>query len=301
MGTILILGHGDDLCCSKVQERLLSRGCQVLYLPEDRILPGLDFVWEVQGRTLRGRMGYGGQQAEFEEIDAVLTRSYGIPVSPETFATTDGRYVCSEWNALTMAWLASLPCRVVNRLRPELWYRVSVNVPALASLVPGAPFKRPRTMVTTRVEDARDFQRRCGGRVRFEPLTQPVGYRVDGEEGIRKLAALAGTLPFQLTEIVEGERVEAFVVRDRVVMMGLDRSVVPEPPGHAADDARAIARALGLAFCRLALVHAAGDSWYFLGAERIPQLYDCGEDVQDLVVEHLADLLATGPGERGRP
>src|SRR5438874_10542316 len=106
MWTVLILGHSDDLCCHKVQERLLGRGCRVLYLPEDRILPGLDFVWEVQGTSLRGRVGYDGQQVELQAIDAVLGRSYGVPVSPETFATTDGRYVSSEWNALTMALLA---------------------------------------------------------------------------------------------------------------------------------------------------------------------------------------------------
>jgi len=296
MGTVLILGHSGDLCCREVRERLLGRGCPVLYLPEDRLLPGLDFVWEVQGRTLRGRARYGGQVAAFEEIGAVLTRSYGIPVSPEAFATPDGRYVSAEWNALTMAWLAALPCPVVNRLRPELWYRVSLNVPALAALAPAAPFKRPRTMVTTRIEDGRAFQRRCGGRVRYEPLTQRVGYRVDGEEGLGKLAALAGTLPFQVTEVIDGEPVEAFVVGDHVVMMAADRSAERRSQGRAADDARQVARALGLAFCRLTLVRAAGGDWYLLGAERIPQLYDCGEDVQDLVAEHLADLLAAGGG-----
>jgi|GEM_PF-4194039 len=300
MGVVLILGHSDDLCCRKVQEQLLGRGRQVLYLPEDRILPGLDFTWEVHGRTLRGRVRYGGQQAEFEEIDAVLTRSYGVPVSLETYATTNGRYVSSEWNALTMAWLASLPCPVVNRLRPELWYRVSLNVTVLAALVPAAPFKRPRTMVTTRIEDARDFHRRCGGRVRYEPLTQRVGYRVDSDEGLGKLAALSGTLPFQVSEVLDGEPFEAFVVGEHVVMMGADRSVAHEPPGHAAGDAREVVRALGLTFCRLALIHAAGDDWYILGAERIPQLYDCGEDVQNLVVEHLAEVLTTD-GEERRP
>src|SRR5262249_49879271 len=149
--------------------------------------------------------------------------------------------------------------------------------------------------------DARDFQRSCGGRVRYEPLTQPVGYRVDGAEGLQKLGALAGTLPFHLTEVVEGDRVEVFVVGDHVVMMGTDGSVARDRPDQVAGDARAVARALGLSFCRLALVRAADSDWFLLGAERIPQLYDCGADVQDLVVEHLADLLATGGGEGGRP
>jgi hypothetical protein len=299
MGNILILGQSGDTCCRQVHERLAGRGRQVLFLPEDRVLPGLDFVWEVQGRTLRGRVRYEGRRAEFGEIGGVLARSYGIPVSPEIFATTDGRYVCSEWNALVMAWLASLPCPVVNRLRPELWYRASLNAPGLVALVPGTRFKRPRTMVTTRIDDARDFHRRCGGQVRYVPLTQPISYRID-EEGIEKLESLSGAVPFHLIEVVEGERVEAFVVGDRVVLAAADGSVNREPRGRVADDCREVARTLGLAFCRLALVSPAGCDWYCLGVERTPQLYDCGQDAQDLVVEDLADLLTSG-GEGGGP
>jgi hypothetical protein len=71
--------------------------------------------------------------------------------------------------------------------------------------------------------------------------------------------------------------------------------------GRAAADACETARALGLVFCRLALVRTAGGDWYCLGVERIPQIYDGAADVQHLVVEHLADLLSAGDGRRGRP
>jgi hypothetical protein len=163
----------------------------------------------------------------------------------------------------------------------------------------GPGLARPGRAVQA-AEDARDFHGRCDGRVRYEPLTQRVGYRVDNDEGLGKLAALAGTLPFQVSEVLDGERFEAFVVGEHVVMMRADGSMAHEPPGHAARGAREVVRALGLAFCRLALIHAAGDDWYVLGAERIPQLYDCGEDVQNRVVEHLAEVL-TIDGEERRP
>ena len=294
MGTVLLLGHSSDACCRLVRERLLGRGRRVLFLPEDQVLPGLGFAWEVQGRTLRGVLRFDETEVEFGEIDAVLARFFGVPVSPEAYGTTDGRYVSSEWNALAVAWTSGLACPVVNRLRPELWYRVSLNAPALAALAPGGPFRRPRVLVTTREAEARDFQGRCGGRVRYEPLTHPVGYRVDGREGLGKLAALSGTLPFSLTELVEGERFEAFVVGDRVVLAAADGSPAGEPPGPVAGDALALAGALGLTFCRLALVRAPGGGWFCLSLERLPQLDDCGGDVQDLVVGHLADLLDRG-------
>src|SRR4051812_15694118 len=102
MGKVLILGHDGDHCCVRVRDRLTERGREVLFLPENRALPGLDFAWEVQGRTLRGRVRYEEGQETFDEIDGVLARSYGIPVSAETFATTDGRYVSAEWNAVVM-------------------------------------------------------------------------------------------------------------------------------------------------------------------------------------------------------
>jgi len=263
----------------------------VLFLPEDQVLPGLGFAWEVQGRTLRGVLRFNGTEVGFGEIDAVLARFYGVPVSPEAYATTDGRYVSSEWNALAVAWTSELACPVVNRLRPELWYRMSLNAPALAALAPGGPFRRARVLVTTREAEARDFQGRCGGRVRYEPLTHPVGYRVDGPAGLGKLAALSGTLPLSLTEVIEGERFGAFVVGDRVVLAAADGSSAGQPPGPVAADAVALAGALGLAFCRLALVGAPGGEWFCLSLERLPQFYDCDGDVQDLVVGHLAGLL----------
>ena len=116
MGTVIILGHTNDTCCRLVRERLLLQGRRVLFLPEDQVLPGLGFAWEVQGRTLRGLLRFDGTEVAFGEIDSVLARSYGVPVSPEAYATADGRYVTSEWNAIVVAWTSGLACLVVNRV-----------------------------------------------------------------------------------------------------------------------------------------------------------------------------------------
>jgi len=301
MGTLVILGHSGDICCRKVQERLLGRARRVIYLQEDRLFPELGFAWEVQGRTRRGVVRFGEQEVEFGEIDAVLARFFGVPVSPAAYQSADGRYVSSEWNALAMAWTSELSCTVINRVRPELWYRPSMNVPALASLAPGAPFKRPRMMVTTRLDDARAFLKSCGGRVRYEPLTQPSAYVIEGENGLEKLGALAGTLPFHLAEVVEGDRFDVFVVGDSVVLTSAGGSLAWAPQGSVTHDSRGIAEVLGLTFCRLALVRAASGDWFCLGAERIPQLYDVDEDVQSLVVGHLAGSLAGDVAKERKP
>jgi hypothetical protein len=298
MGIILVLGQTGDPCCQRVQKCLADLGREVVFVPEDRSLPGLDLVWQVQGHTLRGSARYEDRVVEFAEIEAVLARAYGIPVSAEVFATADGRYVSSEWNALLVAWLSSLPCRVVNRLRPELWYKASLNAPSLAALLPAARFKRPRTMVTSRVDDARDFRERCAGRVRYEALTQPMGYRIDEIEAFEKLAALSGTVPLQLVEVIEGHRFAAFVVGDRFVLVADDGSIVREPEACAAEASHEVAQTLELVFCRLGLVRSPRGDWYCMGVERTPLLHDCGEEAQDLVVGYLADHLTSGGRER---
>ena len=298
MKTVLILGHGGDLCCHGVRDELLDRGCRVIHLPEDRLLPGIGLAWEVQGRSLRGSVRFEGQEADFDEIDGVLVRSMGVPVAPEAYDSVDGRYVSSEWNAMVMAWASAMPCTVVNRVRPELWYRSSLNVQALAALAPDMPFRRPSAMVTTRVEDARDFQSRRGGRVRYEPLTQRVGYRVDGEEGLGRLSRLTGTLPLQLIEVVDGDQFGAFVVSDRVVMTDFHGSLVT-PEDTVEEDAVSVARSLGLAFCRLELAREDDDTWSCSAVDRLPHLYDCTPETRSLIAGLLADALLdrAGAGE----
>ena len=54
-----------------------------------------------------------------DAVDGVLCRSYGL-FRPEDFDTPDGQYVSAEWHALLMAWMTSMRCPVVNRIRPEL-------------------------------------------------------------------------------------------------------------------------------------------------------------------------------------
>src|SRR5215831_8322296 len=149
------------LCaCPRVSR---EAGKDIWFLPEDQLLPGLRLTWRPSGAEPDGLIAFKDRQVNFADIGAVLSRFYGIPVQPGEFETTDGRYVSAEWNALLMAWLSRMPCRVVNRLRPELWYKRHLNVPDLASLVPEMRFKRPRTLITTIIDEAHAFCESVGG------------------------------------------------------------------------------------------------------------------------------------------
>src|SRR5438132_11202560 len=135
-GTILIIGREDDPCCKAVRGELDASGQAVLFLQEDAILPGLRFVWEPGCPAPRGQVGQSDRVISLSDVRGVLCRSFGVPVPLEEFYSPDGRYVTAEWNALLMAWLSALECSVVNRLRPELWYKIRLDPPDLAALVP---------------------------------------------------------------------------------------------------------------------------------------------------------------------
>jgi hypothetical protein len=237
---------------------------------------------------------------DFRDVGGVLARAWGFPVSPALFHTKDGQYISSEWNALLMAWLDRLPCPVVNRLRPELWYKTHLHVPEIVGLVPGVRFTWPAVRVTTTADDAREFYRRCGGRVRYWPLTQHVPYPVETETDLDKLAALAGTLPLYLTEAIAGDRRDAYVVGTDVIALDMEGARAGALPRPVARRCVAIARALGLTFCMLSLVVTSAGDWYGLRLDRMPSLIDAGEEArQDIGALLVASLTGEGAQTAG--
>ena len=298
MGAILIVGRQDDPCCQRVRQRLFEQSRDVALVPEDRLLPGLGFAWKPGGAGAEGSVGYNGRKIRFAEIDAILSRAWSVPVSPQAFETGDGRYVCAEWNALLMAWLHAMPCIVVNRLRPELWYKAQLNPADLASLVSPMRFRLPRSLVTTNLDDANGFCRSVRGATRYSPLTGASRYRIQTETDREKLAALNGSLPLHLTEAIEGRAVEAFVVPPEVLFVDAAGQLIAEGCDAVAGHCAEIANALGLGFCRLALVDARDGDWYCLGVDRAPQLYDCATETQDRIASALARALAPAAGPK---
>ena len=301
MGVILILGRTEDLCCNMVMERLTQDGREALLLTEDRLLPQMAFSWTPADGG--GSIRVEDREVRFSEVDGVLYRFYGIPLAAEEFGTADGQYISSEWNALWMAWLnmpaEALPCPVVNRLRPDLWYKTHLNTAALAALLPDLPFARPRTLVTTSPEAARAFRRSLGGPVTYAALSGSSSYPIRDEEEFEKLTALNGTLPLHLTEEVAGRRCEAFVIGEAVTLVGQDGTLCGPAPSALADRCARIGMRLGLAFFQISLVEAAGGDWHCLSLDRMPQIYGCGPDAQGEIVGRLAALLAGSQGLGG--
>jgi hypothetical protein len=286
MGVILILGRGDDLCCKLVNDSLKAAGRETMFLPENELFPGVEFGWELRNAKSRGLIGIGSSVVAFDRVDGVLSRFSGITTSVEDHKTPDGQYLNAEWHALARGYVHSLPCPVVNRLRPELWYKYRLTVPDILALLPSARFRLPRTMVTTKYHDARAFFRLCHRRIGYSPLSLPSNYRIEREEDLEKLEPLSKTLPLSLTEIVEGETIQAFVVGKTAVFDG---------PYHetAARFCLEAAATLGLSFCEFELVRTPAAEWYCLGIQCSPYLYDCAGETRATIVDCLlAELTA---------
>jgi hypothetical protein len=291
VGVILILGRREDPCCRVVHDQLLAAGRDVCLLAEDQLLPGLGFEWRPSSVRHQGSIYSDGREIDFTDIDGIFSRAWGVPVSAQDFETADGRYICAEWNALLMAWLHGMPCVVINRVRPELWYKAQLNVADLASLLPGIPLRLPQVLVTTNLDDANEFCRSVPGRVRYSPLTQSSGYRIQTEDDKEQLAALVGSLPLYLTEWAEGRTVDAFVVGSEVIFVDQAGQISNASPVPVAAYCAKAADALGLAFCKLSLVAGANGHWYCFGADRTPQLYRCSIETQTDIAQALVRSL----------
>jgi len=297
MGVFLIIGRTEDPCCSIVHDRLVAGGRDAWLLPEDQLFPGLGFEWKPSSTKQQGSIRYNGREIDFAQVSGILSRAWSVPVSPQDFETADGRYICAEWNALLMAWLSAMPCLVINRIRPELWYKAHLNVPDLASLVPGISLKLPRSLVTTNIDDANAFCRSARGPVGYSPLTQPSRYLIQTTADQEELAALNGSLPLQLTEWVEGRAVDAFVVRSEVLFVDQYGQINTESSTCIARDCVEISDALGLTFSKLSLIAGTDGDWYCFGVDRTPQLYKYAEETRSEIVQALvrAFLTATEP------
>ncbi|HEY6346022.1 MAG TPA: hypothetical protein VIY49_31425 [Bryobacteraceae bacterium] len=289
MRHFVIIGRGEDPCCALVHECLTKLGQEVLFLDEGRLFPGLQLVWDLKNGSSQGAVGLGDIAIRLGEIDGVLARFSGFPVLKEEFRTPNGQYLCSEWHALMRGYLRALSCPVINRLRPELWYKPFLSIPDLVYFLPELKFKSPKTLVATSFEEAQAFFEECGHRIYYSPLTIPSRYTIESGEDLRKLATLSRLLPFHLREAIAGEAGKAYVVGTDVVWDTPSGEAMLEPAVQ--EHCLEIAASLGLTFCELHLLRSSDHEWYCLGIACMPDLFQCSDAGRATIAERLASAL----------
>ena len=123
----LLLGHPDDLCCADVFARLEALGLPVRILPSP-LEPPARLTWRLDAAGLVSNLY---PDAPDTAIAGVLVRDAGW-LDPAGWDATDYAYMQAELRAVTLAWLAGLACRVINRPDAALWYRAGAPLLAIS-------------------------------------------------------------------------------------------------------------------------------------------------------------------------
>jgi hypothetical protein len=243
----LIFGQPDDSCCAGVLAKLLERGI-LGRLTSNPLAPPARLVWRLDDADLESRLALDGPSRE--TTSSVLVRDVGW-LDPAGWDPADHAYMQAETLAALLAWLASVPCPVINRPSAALWYRPRMPLLAWRPLLRRAGLPTPETLVTNDSTDALHFLRRleadgAGGAV-CTSLTGDAAWLVTGSD-TSGVAALQELTPVCLTE-PHGPVQSACVVGDRIIWDG------PAPPEAAAlaGNFLRFAETAGLAFVEVAV------------------------------------------------
>ena len=218
----LLLGDPLDQCCLAVRDALLTRDCSARIVANPLVDPAR-FAWRLDNEQSVSQLVWGeGPPLPDDHIAGVLVRHAGW-LDPEGWETDDLAYMQSEIQAALLAWLWSLPCPVVNRYPPAIWYRPRTNVLTWLPLLRRCDLPALETMITNVEQEARAFAKRqtddgVSGSV-YGPLTSDVRYLVSREEDWNGLAALQRVAPVCLS-VPHGEARSVCVVGERVIWDG---------------------------------------------------------------------------------
>ena len=159
----------------------------------------------------------------------------GTPwVDPAGWAPEDHAYMQAEMLAATLAWLAGLPCPVVNRPSAALWYRGRASLLAWRPLLRRCGLPVPEQVITNDPAEARAFGRRLAadgvaGAI-YAPLTGETGYLVATDAAWQGLADLQERSPVCLSE-PHGAAAPACIVGGQIVLG--PRSAARDPRARA--------------------------------------------------------------------
>jgi hypothetical protein len=194
----VLLGHSGDSCCAGVLARLSARGLPARVVASPLATPAR-LAWRLDGE-LTSRLVLDD---DLVEIASVLVRGTAW-VDPVGWAPEDHAYMQAEMLATTLAWLAGLPCPVINRPSAALWYRGRDPLIAWRPLLRRCGLPVPDQLITNDPAEARAFGRRLAADgvdgVVYAPLTSDVGYLVATDAAWQGLANVQERSPVCLSE-----------------------------------------------------------------------------------------------------
>jgi hypothetical protein len=281
----ILLGQSEDSCCTGVLDRLAARGLptQIVASP---VAPPARFTWCLDDDGLTSRLDLGDDPAE---IAGVLVRGTAW-LDPAGWAPVDHAYMQAEMLAATLAWLAGLPCPVINRPSAALWYGGRASLFSWRPLLRRCGLPVPEQLITDDLAEARAFRRRLAADgvagVVYAPVTGDAGYIVASDAAWEGIAELQERSPVCLSE-PHGAAYPACIVGGEVVW---DDDAPPESRALA-PRLRQLAVATRLDFLEVA-VAPLRDGLGVVMVEPVPVLEHFATPARDRILDALTALLA---------
>jgi hypothetical protein len=288
MAVHLILGHVDDPFCVDVSKALQSRKLITHAIANPLAHPSC-FSWRFDSDRSASRVASDDVPlVHDDQIAGVFVRNIGW-IDPEGWTTADLTYVHSEAQAALLAWLWSLPCPVVNRFPPAMWYRPQAPLLFWQPLLRRCALPALEMLVTNVDQEARDFRQRLtlegAACAVYGPLTSDARYLLTDERDWNGLAALEDCAPVCLT-YPHGPVQFVCVAGEMVVWEG-------EPSREAAflePPLRNFAKSVGLSVVELAVASTAR-GLRVIAVDCDPDLRHFGDASRRTIVDGVADLL----------
>lgn len=280
--TFLVIGSPDDYCCEQVSRILKEEGQNVLFIHENS-LTNIVCSWKFPSS---GYVRYGQQNADIQDILGVLNRLRKWRFGSDE----DEQYAMYEWKGAMLALLHSLQAPVINKPRPEFWYRESRSTFDHVLTLFEFGLKPPKSIVTDALSDAHTFLSKHDGRVFLHPLSSfEYIYEIGDRMADRALDKLAGKLPLRLVEYAEGERLEAYAIGGKII--------AADSHGKLADlgskferTLRSLQSILDIIFFQVHLVEAQGE-YYCLGLDDMPVYGWCEQELREIIDHQLVEIL----------
>jgi hypothetical protein len=288
----LVIGHESDSFSQRVTTALGDRGHEVVLTPEPFTRAGT-LTWTLE--TLRSEsqvLGLGGHDVPSNGLHGVFVRAFGAPLAHDEWAPEDFGYVQTETAAVLLAWLWDLPCRVVNRMSADLWFRPQRAYPEWHAMMIRCGLPPLATQLTNDLAAARVFADALGGTVTYAPLTAPTRYPVGDDRDWEELGKVMSLLPVSLVEYCPDSASYACLVGDAVIWDGYgdprpDERVVFE------DGLRRLAAMLRLHVLQIE-VRTGHAGLRCSGVELYPQLATYDPRRREAIVAGVVDLLEGG-------
>lgn len=169
---VLIVTEEFDPHADIIVERLTARGRTPVRLHTSDIPTRAGFSWKLESDHVEGCFSIDGrcENVPLEAISSVLWRRPDRYAVPPQLSSREARFALEEIkHAMNGLW-ASLNCRWVNR--PDLNSQATWK-PAQLKRAKEFGFNVPRTIISTRPEDALEFFDSCRGRVLCKVLSDP--------------------------------------------------------------------------------------------------------------------------------